>query len=175
MTGRTHLAVGTATGSFAGIGQAAGLPATWLAVVVAVSAFASLAPDLDHRGSRLSRAVPPLHWLYRMILSNPVTWLAFGWHEARRLAAHRSGLAHSLIGLAVGAGILWALLAWVFAVPAAALWPIALAWTVGYGSHLVLDMLTAGGVSLFVPFSNRRVGLLPRSVRRMIGWVERQV
>jgi membrane-bound metal-dependent hydrolase YbcI (DUF457 family) len=166
-----------------------------VALFVAVAAFASLIPDLSHKGSWISFRLPLLNWLYRKTLTNWMTRRLLGEERAKRLSGHRIGITHSLVGLFVSTAVvgyvLWqvALLIPFFGIhhaiypegwmesfhvfghlmPYVAL--ITTAWFVGYASHLVLDMLTYSGVALFFPLSDRAFGLLPRPLRlKMRGW-----
>lgn len=40
--------------------------------------FGALAPDFDHPAAFLSRRLPFVHWIVRLTLSNPITWLLVG-------------------------------------------------------------------------------------------------
>lgn len=94
-----------------------------------VCLLGSVSPDLDHPRSLLGRKLPF------------VSSLAHGY------LGHRGAL-HSLLGLMVWLwGLIWLL-------PS----HLAFAFVWGYGSHLILDGLTKGGIPIFWPFSAQRGG-----------------
>lgn len=88
---------------------------------IIVSACGGLIPDIDHPDSLLGRKIPIIPELLNVL---------FG---------HRT-FTHSLLGLAVTT---------IFLFSNDSLW--GKAWAVGYGSHLLLDLLTTSGVPLFWP------------------------
>lgn len=195
MTLRRHSAAGLAAGALAiavlGTGSLLlGAATAWVALLGA------LFPDIDHRGSAISRMTVVLHPIFRWSLSNPFTWLLLGRSRADALAGHRNGIAHSLGGALFSAALVTTLAACVLrsesiditALPAPAprvasewflsfpvggleapyLAAVCFAWLLGYLSHLVLDMLTPEGVALLAPLTDRRFYLLPGFVRRRI-------
>ena len=158
-----------------------------LLLYVGSAIIGALAPDLDHPGSRISRALPPLRWVYVLVFLNPLTWLVIGWKRLRRLGGHRQ-VSHSIF--AVPAAMLVAgSAAWIIA----RLPPVALlcAWLVrrppqwlagqtadtatvlmvafgagaGYLSHELADACTVSGWRPFVPWSDQKVYLLPSLFR----------
>ena len=88
---------------------------------------------------------------------NPKSWLGHQLgrvsQDLHRLFGHRSFL-HSLLALILFTMALGLPLWWVTGQPA-----LALATSVGYGSHLFADMMTLGGVQLFWP--SRAIAVLP--------------
>jgi inner membrane protein len=102
--------------------------------VLAVAA-ASVLPDADN----------PKSWFGRLL--GRVS------QDLNRLFGHRSFL-HSLLALLLFTMALGLPLWWVTGQPA-----LALATSVGYGSHLFADMMTLGGVRLFWP--SRAIAVLP--------------
>lgn len=88
-----------------------------------VAALASFLPDLDHHKATAGRYMPALF-----------RWLVGG---------HRMGT-HSLVAI----GLAWWLTGWLLENPS-----VANAMAIGWGSHVVLDMLTVNGVGLLYPFS----------------------
>ena len=195
MTLRRHSAAGMFAGALAVI--IAGTDSLLLgAVLVWVALLGALLPDIDHPGSAITRITVVLHPLFRWSLSNPLTWLLVGRSRAARLAGHRNGIAHSLLGAALSAALMMALSARVLRsesmdvtmlpppVPRVAsewflLFPlggaegpylaaVCFAWLLGYLSHLVLDMLTPEGVALMAPFTSQRFYLLPSFIRRRV-------
>lgn len=85
-------------------------------LLLALACFAALLPDIDHPRAALSRALPPLRWLYRISLSNPLIWglvallTRRGLRDARQatrdMVGHRA-LTHSLPGAALFVGAWW--------------------------------------------------------------------
>lgn len=104
-----------------------------LSIVLVGSIFGSLLPDIDHPTSKMGRRVP--------IVSRTVNTI-FG---------HR-GFTHSLLAfLLLGYG-LFLLSGFIPASVSGYYLPLAFGVIVGYGSHLLLDMLTVSGIPLFYPF-----------------------
>lgn len=102
--------------------------------VLAVAA-ASVLPDADY----------PKSWLGHQLGTIS--------EDLNRLFGHRSFL-HSLLALTLVTASLGSLLWWIAATPAATA-----AVLVGYGSHLLADMMTLGGVQLFWP--SRLIAVFP--------------
>lgn len=165
--------------------------------LLGIAYVASLVPDVDHPGSTIARRTVVLHALYRWTFSNPVTWMLFGRSRMGRCVGHRCGIAHSVFGAALSCALLAAPVylglrarsvdlsvlaapsppaswAWWHEVMATAPGPApyvaaaSVAWLLGYGSHLLLDMLTLDGVALLSPLSSRRFHLLPGFLRRRV-------
>jgi len=89
--------------------------------LLGISALGSVIPDIDHPHSIVGRKIPIIPELFNLF---------FG---------HRT-LTHSLLGL-IGTSL--------FIYLKSPSW--AVAWVIGYGSHLILDMLTPSGVPLLWP------------------------
>lgn len=147
----------------------------------------AIAPDLDHPHSRITRAMPPLRWLYVLVFVNPLTWLVIGWKGIRKHGGHRQ-VSHSIF--AVPAAMLlvsvpiW-MLVWLPGADRVCQWlmfrpplwlaggspqlgvtlMIALGVGAGYLSHELADACTASGWRPFVPWSERKVYLLPGMFR----------
>lgn len=137
--GTSHAMSGVAVwwGGCVGL-QAAGVTPSPVVVFAgaAVAAAAALGPDLDHRRSIASRALPPVSWV------------------VRRLFGHR-GPTHYLVSavlVGVAVGVLVAL-----AAPGS--WWVGVAVAVGWVTHLLGDACTDAGVPLLGPWSTRRLGL----------------
>ena len=158
-----------------------------LLLYVVSAMVGAIAPDLDHPKSRVSRALPPLRWAYVFAFLNPLTWLVIGWKRMHRLGGHRQ-VSHSLF--AVPAAMLLAGTAmwlaarlppmalidawlmrrppeWLAGYPAdsAATAMVALGTGAGYLSHELADACTVGGWRPFVPWSDRKIHLLPGLLR----------
>jgi membrane-bound metal-dependent hydrolase YbcI (DUF457 family) len=158
-----------------------------LLLYVVSAMIGAIAPDLDHPGSRVSRALPPLRWAYVLAFLNPMVWLVVGWKRMQRLGGHRQ-VSHSLF--AIPAAMLLAATAtwlaarlppvalldawlmrrppdWLAGYPAdwAATAMVALGTGAGYLSHELADACTAAGWRPLAPWSDRKVYLLPALLR----------
>ncbi|NSW83912.1 MAG: metal-dependent hydrolase [Syntrophothermus sp.] len=149
MLGRTHLAVGAA-GAFLLTG--AGLPG------IGAAAVGSLLPDLDQENSLAARAFSSfgrktgpagmvffgaLYWWNTLTHSHikhqpALIGLAAVFLAAALTSRHRT-FTHSLLGLAVSAGLVWAVLP-----------KLAASFALGYALHLAADMVS-GRVTLLWP------------------------
>ena len=125
MTGKTHLAAGTALGI--GLCLMTQPSPVLTAITIGTSAIGSLLPDIDTASSKIGRRIAPLAWVLRIL---------FG---------HRK-LFHSLAFWSVTLGGLWLL-----RVPQTLLIGLAL----GIGSHLLLDILNPAGIELLWPIPVR--------------------
>lgn len=96
-----------------------------------LTGVSALLPDIDHPNSSIRN---------RMSFVGDLT---FGWLKHR-------GVTHSLVAVVI-VGLLMALVA-----PSRTL---ATAITLGYGSHLLADLITPDGIPLFMPLSRGRVRL----------------
>jgi membrane-bound metal-dependent hydrolase YbcI (DUF457 family) len=158
-----------------------------LLLYVVPAMIGAIAPDLDHPHSRISRALPPLRWLYVLVFVNPLTWLVIGWKGIRKHGGHRQ-ISHSIFAvpaamLLVGAPI-W-MLVWIPGLERVCEWlmyrpplwlaggspqlgvtlMVALGVGAGYLSHELADACTASGWRPLVPWSERKVYLLPGMFR----------
>ena len=128
-----------------------------IVVSIIISAIVSLLPDIDHRRSFAGKILYPILCLIVLgiafitvkyhiyILSFLVIWFAI-----TSISSHRT-FSHSIIGMIM------------FCIPfydSILLLPVLL----GYSSHLIADMITAGGVPLLYPFNKRRISILKLSV-----------
>lgn len=146
MMGHTHILGGCAAwlaGCAAMPVLAGPLTARVIILGLPVAAAASLAPDIDHRRSEVTKALGPLGWI--------------GFQLTRPRCGGNRGIMHSRVifaALAVGLLVAWFLRA----VPAWVAW----AAVAGWASHIVLDMATREGVRWDWP-SRRRFGWLPKA------------
>lgn len=105
---------------------------------IAAGIAASLLPDTDHPKSMLGRVLLPVSLLLNATVG------------------HRT-LTHSLAGFSIA--IILAYLATIsLGLPAVAY----IAFTLGYATHILADMLNDAGVALMYPFEKRRYSILPR-------------
>lgn len=148
MNYKTHLAGGVLLGiasmsPVSAILQVDISPLSTVGAVYMVSSMAgSLFPDLDHRGSYLSRRMK----LSSMIISN--------------MFSHR-GATHSPILLTIGTTIAY-LLSKLYYIGELSI-IIATAFLLGALSHVFLDWFTKGGVPMFMPISKKKYSLLKMS------------
>lgn len=153
MNGRTHLLLGLASGVAvaATVPEYSGLvfPGSDHVVrigLIILAAMASLLPDIDHPKSILSG-------------------YAIGIGGAVRLFASHRTWTHSILF-----GALLCLVTWFGSANGAWLAPM-IAVGMGFGSHLVADMLTPAGVPLLLPVSKRSFRLAPYPVLKMTSWI----
>lgn len=129
-------------------------------VLALCAAFGVLLPDLDASDSRLQRLElgPKGYAITPFVLPAQLIHRAWG---------HRGPL-HSLVGL-LGAGV-------VFGTPLGLCidWRPAVAFLLGYASHLFLDAMTRTGVPLWYPNSKRH-WVLPRALRVSTGSSDEEI
>jgi inner membrane protein len=131
MMGRTHATIGAAAGL--AVALAYGQPVQNGIALAVIGALTALVPDVDHPQSVIRQR------------AGIAGWVLFGYLKHR-------GFTHTFWawgGLAL-AGYLWHF-------PAPALATVALA----YGSHIVADVMTRGGLPLLYPFTTRMFHLPP--------------
>lgn len=137
MQGGTHLLIGFTTGaalaSYWNMPVFGPTPGVFLGAMIG-----SLAPDIDHAGSRISRAAG--------CLALPVRLLA------RLGLLHHRGFTHSLMAVALLVVLLGAL---------HVDYILSASFVAGYGSHLLADAVTPAGIQFFFPFE-RKIRVLPR-------------
>lgn len=125
MTGKTHLAFGVLVGTMHALNTTTDLGQT--AALIGTTALFSLFPDICHTRSIMGRKLFPISAIIRIF---------FG---------HRT-LTHSLIF--IGITVVMLLLLHIQ-------WPYLVAAAMGMLSHIVLDMLTKQGVTLFFPIEKK--------------------
>lgn len=134
MRGSTHMAVGMAAGAL--ICQQFNLqPFEPVVIVLGLSVFGSVLPDIDHPESWISRRLWFASWMVHPFLS------------------HR-GLTHSALALLL-IFIGWGMAMTSPEIPIRFEWVHGLALLGGYASHLVADLLTPQGVRLLYPLPGR--------------------
>lgn len=125
MMATTHTVIGLA--AFSTVAVTTGTPVTL--PTLALAALGALTPDIDHTGSWLGRRTFPLSLLCGL------------------LVGHR-GATHSLLALGVVGLAAWI---WASHLPS----ELALAFMVGYWSHLLADWNTCGGIPLLWPLKQK--------------------
>ncbi|APM40912.1 metal-dependent hydrolase [Clostridium kluyveri] len=163
MKGKTHAGVGVVT--FLSVYDI--LPGKFNYIGIFVVIFASILPDIDHPKSIINKYILP----FRNKLTKIVFYSCLGtillWYDYLykgepvikaigisffiiALSTHRNGLTHSLTGMIMFSFIIGYLgnmynlhyLVYYF--------------IIGYGMHLLCDMITDRGVPLFYPFKNKK-------------------
>lgn len=152
MNGTTHAIFGI--GALAGTALLTGMEPPLYAYPVAM--VAAWLPDVDNPRSTLGNGLSRQRNPVLNAVTRPISWaLRTSSFFLVRVVGHRT-LTHSLLGLAVFAGVMWLLLGG---------YPnLFLALVVGCASHLVADALNTPGVPLLWPLG-WRFRLLPGGIR----------
>jgi inner membrane protein len=163
MTGKTHAGIG----SVIYVAICNQLPGKFNYIGMIVVFFASILPDVDHPKSMINKYILPFKnkttkvTIY-ICLGIIILWFDFLYTKELALkslalcfiiiglSTHRNGLLHSLTGM------IFFMLMIGYTCTKYLLPPLVYPFVIGYGSHLVGDMLTQMGVPLFYPFSNRK-------------------
>lgn len=133
MMGRNHMLVGAATWTAAaGAMVPFGLSPAAVIVGLPIAYFCALGPDIDEKGSKVSRYLGPLRHVIPPIVN--------------KLGGGHRGFTHSLAGTA----LLWFALT-LLGVPGVLVGPF----IVGWASHMLGDMCTPHGVPWLHPFSKK--------------------
>jgi inner membrane protein len=164
MTGKTHAGIGAV--SYVALCDK--IPGGFRYFGLAVVLVASLLPDIDHPKSILNKYILPFKNKAAKITlyacSGIITlWFNYLYQDSKILTAigfsfliialssHRNGLTHSLLGLIIFAAIL-GYVGNAYQMPS-----LIYSFMIGYGMHLLCDMLTNRGIPLFYPFKNKKV------------------
>jgi inner membrane protein len=163
MTGKTHAGIG----SVIYVAICNKLPGKFSYIGMIVVLLASILPDIDHPKSMINKYILPFknkNTKVTIYICLGIIILWFDFLYAKKIALkslavcliiiglsiHRNGLLHSLTGM-----MLFMLLIG-YACTKYSVTPLVYPFTIGYGSHLMGDMLTKMGVPLFYPFSKRK-------------------
>lgn len=130
--GRSHFVSGVTSGLV--VCAAIDVPAEFIPVVVGVSAYSALTPDLDHPAAPAARVLGPVSWLLCLF----VRWLS-----ARTTGTAHRGLTHSLV-FAFGWGVLVMLTA-LSVLPVQTALVIGASAVLGCVTHIAGDLLTISG------------------------------
>ncbi|MCM0651054.1 metal-dependent hydrolase [Clostridium swellfunianum] len=166
MNGKTHAGIGLATY----VALSDRLPGGFSYFGLGVVLLASLLPDIDHPKSIINRYILPFKnkaakvtlylcsgiivLYFDYLYTNQPAYKALGAALiAVGFSSHREGLTHSLLGL-----ITFSFIAGYIG-SKYNLNTITTHFILGYGTHLLCDMLTNRGVPLFYPFRNKKVKL----------------
>jgi inner membrane protein len=163
MTGKTHAGIG----SVIYVAICNQLPGKFNYIGMIVVFFASILPDVDHPKSMINKYILPFKnkttkvTIY-ICLGIIILWFDFLYTKELALkslalcfiiiglSTHRNGLLHSLTGM------IFFMLMIGYTCTKYLLPPLVYPFVIGYGSHLIGDMLTQMGVPLFYPFSKRK-------------------
>ncbi len=132
MMGRSHFASGVTSGL--AVCAVVDVPPSLVPVVVGVSAYSALAPDLDHWSAPAARVLGPVSWL----LCLSVRWLS-----ARTTGVRHRGITHSIV-FALAWGVLVTATALSVLPVQAALWTGGAA-VLGCVTHILGDVATVSG------------------------------
>ena len=137
MTGKTHMAGGVclalALTEATGIYHTDGSLIT-LGVICASAGFGALMPDIDTKQSKISREHKVTSFFTRLFFT------------------HR-GFTHSLLALGILGAVLFCVSRFTTGIPYVI--PAVIGILIGYGSHLLLDMLNPMGIPLLYPLKTR--------------------
>lgn len=156
MTGKTHMLGGLEFGCMGAIIASVAVPeltTIQAGSFIMGSTVGALIPDIDHPNSVISRQVPVISGLYRMVAVVDKGICKLLGQNYRM--GHR-GITHSLVPI----GALLALL--FFFGRELQIFELLLGLLVGCISHVVFDMLNPSGVPILLPFSDRRFRLVPK-------------
>ncbi|WP_333887729.1 metal-dependent hydrolase [Clostridium sp.] len=164
MKGKTHAGVGVVT--FLSVYDM--LPGKFNYIGILVVIFASVLPDIDHPKSIINKYILPFRNKFTKMVFYSCLGTILLWYDYLykgepvikaisisffivALSTHRNGLTHSLTGMIMFSFIIGYLgnmynlhyLVYYF--------------IIGYGMHLLCDMITDRGVPLFYPFKNKKL------------------
>lgn len=158
MTGKTHMAIGIATGLVLTRGE----PIQTQLVFTLACAVGSLVPDLDHPKAKLNQNILLLKNKFNSILLYLTLTVGFVYLYFTEesilfgllalmtflisISTHR-GFTHSILGYVLATSIV-RILSLEYNVP-----NIYLGFSLGYITHLIGDFLTVKGIKLFYPIS----------------------
>ena len=119
------------------------------ATLLTASGIGGLLPDIDHKGSTVSKQNPIISFLVRMFFT------------------HR-GFTHSLLALLLFTGVVYGVAAIIGS--GIGYW-IAIGFGMGYASHILMDSINPKGVPLFFPIKHKF------SFGKIVtgGWAEKMV
>ncbi|MBU5440054.1 metal-dependent hydrolase [Tissierella sp. MSJ-40] len=156
MTGKTHMAIGTAIGLTLSVGQ----PIESQLLLIAAAAFGSLVPDLDHPKSKLNQKLLLINNdSYRILfylsigavliyldstLGNKIFRLLGITMIMTGISSHRT-FTHSLLGLFLFSSIVC------IGTLEYGLEEALIGFVVGYSLHLIMDFFTPKGIQIFFP------------------------
>lgn len=164
MNGKTHAGIG----AVAYVAVCNNLPCKFNYTGIAVIMIASLLPDIDHPNGFINKKI--LHiknkttktflylclgiivLYYNLVYRKSVQLQALGFSLIIvAFSTHRNGFTHSLTGLITFSTISG------YIGSSYKNYSIIYLFMLGYGTHLLCDMLTSRGISLFYPFKKKNV------------------
>lgn len=159
MTGKTHMLGGIAFGATSALIAKTVAPDiisnVQLGAIVMGSTVGSLIPDIDHPSSLISRKIPPVAFLYRIVAA--IDKLVAKLLHSSYSMGHR-GITHSMIPVTT----LLALLC--FFGNQLQIFYLLFGLLIGCYSHIAFDMLNPSGVPILLPISKKRFRLIPKKI-----------
>lgn len=166
MTGKTHAGIAAVTY----VALCVNLPDKFNYVAMGIVILSSLLPDIDHPKSIINKYILPFKnkWTkftvyaclgiivlyFDYIYMNEPAFKALGFSLILiAISSHRTGITHSLTGMIVFTFIV-GYISKMYNLPY-----ITNYFIIGYGMHLLCDMATNRGISLFYPFKNKNIKL----------------
>lgn len=166
MKGKTHLGVGIVTS----IALYEKLSLDYSVISLGIVAFGSLLPDIDHPKSMINKYILPFKNKFTKVIMYICIGIILLWYSIIRgdiphikaigilfifiaISSHRNGVTHSLTSMIVFSTIVG------YMGKIYNLHSIIYYFMIGYGAHLVCDMMTPRGVPLFYPFKEGNVKL----------------
>ena len=164
MKGKTHAGIGAVT--FVALYKGLSQNINFVGLVIVI--LSSLLPDIDHPKGILNRYILPFKnkatkvTLY-ICLGALVLWVDYLYFRLPifraiglmliviALSSHRNGLTHSLVGMILF-GLIMGYIGNYYKITFLVYY-----FVMGYGMHLICDMATNRGVSLFYPFSSKKI------------------
>lgn len=163
MTGKTHLGIGVMTAVI----LSEYTPVDITIASLAACAFASILPDIDHPKSIINKYILPVKnkavkasiYITLGLFLSILNYFYFNLGYLRAIgiffvlvgvSSHRNGITHSLTGLLSFSGVFgYTAISYGFS-------GSALPFIIGYGTHLLGDMMTSRGIPLFYPFKKKK-------------------
>jgi inner membrane protein len=163
MTGKTHLGIGV----MASVILSEYAPIEVTLASLAVCAFSSILPDIDHPKSIINKYILPVKskavkatiYITLGVFLYIVNYFYFNLDYLSAIgiffvligvSSHRNGVTHSLTGLLSFSGVFgYTSVTYGFREGI-------LPFIIGYGAHLLADMFTARGIPLFFPFKKKK-------------------
>lgn len=163
MTGKAHAEIGIVTY----IGICDKLPGNFSYIGIVVVGIASLFPDIDHPNSIFNKYILPIKnnatkvivyvsiglillFLDNLYFNNSLMKLIGFMFIMIGFSSHREGITHSLLGMIIFTVII-SCFAQKYKIP-----NVPYYFLIGYGMHLLGDMLTKRGVPIFYPFNKKK-------------------
>lgn len=166
MKGKTHLGIGIVTS----IALYEKLSLDFNVISLGAVAVGSLLPDIDHPKSMINKYILPFKNKFTKVIMYTCIGLILLWYSIIRgdvphikamgilfifiaISSHRNGLTHSLTSMIIFSTIVG------YIGKIYGEYSVIYYFMIGYGTHLLGDMMTPRGVPLFYPFKEGNVKL----------------